>query len=396
VLSLRTVLVLALLAAAGCTDPAPPDGPAIIGGVARIELPLFTTRNVDLLFVIDNSPVIAPQRAKLLDNYRRFIDVLETFPGGLYDLHIGVVTADVGTRGAFDSSGPSIGTGPGSCTSEGDRGELRRAPSIDGNFLFDIARPDGTRERNYTGSLADAFVQLADVGAAGCIYPRPLEAMQRALGNPANEGFRRDDALLAVVLLTNDDDCSFGSWSAIGTTLDRSQCTTNAGALVPIDRYVAALHSSTVAVLGAFASPGAPACADASPAPRLAAFLDAFPSRSGAASICGSDLGAPLSLVRQIWPRLSLALPCFGEPVLDVDPAADGLQADCAAWYSYRDRGAPVERLIPACRGDAPGPCWQLRRDPQLCAGELVEFRDHPRGFDGESGARAIIECVSR
>jgi hypothetical protein len=60
--------------------------------------------------------------------------------------------------------------------------------------------PDGARERNYTGSLADAFVQLGDVGTAGCIYTRPLEAMRRALGDkPANAGFYRDDAALAVV-----------------------------------------------------------------------------------------------------------------------------------------------------------------------------------------------------
>src|SRR5262249_28936173 len=145
-------------------------------------------REIDLLFVIDDSPAIAPQRAKLLDNYRRFIETLGAFPGGLPDVHIGVVTADVGTRGAWDSAGPAIGAGPGACTSEGDRGELRRAPGIDGNFLSDVARPDGTRERNYSGSLADAFARLADTGAAGCTYARPLEALRRALASPANDG----------------------------------------------------------------------------------------------------------------------------------------------------------------------------------------------------------------
>jgi len=394
---------VALALAAGCTDPAPPDGPALIGGVERIQLPLRTTRDVDLLFVIDSSPAMAPQRAKLLENYRRFIEVLEAVPGGLYDLHLGVVTADAGTRGTWDSSGPALGTGPGSCTSEGDRGELRRAPAIDagfaGNFLIDLAHPDGTRERNYTGSLADAFAQLADVGAAGCTFPRPLEAMQRALASPANEGFRRPGALLAVMLLTNDDDCSFGSWSFTSGALDRSRCTADPGGLVPIDRYAAFLRTtgaSGFALLGAFAPPAAPACDDARPAPRLAALFEALQGRSSAASICEPDLGAPLATIRPFSPLLSVGLPCFGGPLLDVDPAADGLQVDCAAWYSYQDRGAPFEPRIPACRGDAPGPCWQLHRDPQLCPGELVEFRDHPRGLGAESEAYATIECVSR
>jgi len=401
-LTLLAAAAAAAAAAAGCTEPAAWDGPAITAGVERIEVPLITARNVDLLFVIDDSPAMAPQRAKLLESYRRFIAVLETIPGGLYDIHIGVVTADVGTRGTWDSSGPAIGTGPGSCTSEGEGGELRRASSVDGNFLSDVSRPDGTRERNYAGSLADAFAQLADVGAAGCTYPRPLEAMRRALANPANAGFRREGAALAVMLITNDDDCSFGSWSLTGGTLDRSRCAANAGLLVPTEAYLAALKSSAgvagrVFMLGAFEPPGAPACADARPAPRLAAFLDGFPDRSAATSICGSDLEAPLALLRPLTPFLSLGLPCFSGPLLDVDPLADGLQADCAAWYSYLDRGAPVEQRIPPCRGDAPGPCWQLRREPpELCTGEVVDLRDNPRGFDGAAEARAIIECVSR
>jgi hypothetical protein len=402
-MSLRLSLGLALVVIAGaCAEPASQDGPGITGAVTRLLIPMTSNHNLDLLFVIDNSPGIAPQRAKLLASYRRFIEVLEAFPGGLPDIHIGVVTTDLGTRGAYDPGpGPSIGTGDGSCTPDGDRGDLRRAAAVDGNFLSDILRPDGTHERNYTGSLADAFVQLADAGAAGCTYARPLEAMRRALaGNPANAGFLRDNAFLGVVLLTNDDDCSFGSASFTGNDLDRSRCTTDAGSLVAIDEYVAFLKSikgdpNRVYVMGGFAPPGAPTCADVRPAPRLAALLDRFPDRSHAVSICEPDLGEVLGGIAQL-PKVGLGAPCFSVPLLDVDPAADGLQADCASWYSYGDGGALVEELVPACRGDAPGPCWQIRHEPQLCLDrELFDFRDPPR-FGAGFEAEVIIECVSR
>jgi hypothetical protein len=358
---------------------------------------------VDLLFVIDSSPGAAPHRARLLEGYRRFIEVLEGFHGGAPDLHLGVVTADVGTRGAYEPGpGPSIGAGPGACSSEGDRGELRRIAPAGGTFLVDVARPDGARARNYEGSLADAFSRLADVGAAGCAYARPLEAMRRALENPANAGFRRERALLAVALIASGDDCSFGNASFIGGVLDPARCTANAGSLVEVGDYVASLQAAAddpdrVMVLGAFAPPGGPACADAAPAARLAAFLGGLPGHVHAVSICEPDLGGLMAPIGRTHLR-SLAAPCFSAPLLDTDPAAEGLQPQCAAWYSYRDGDAHIEEIVPPCRGDAPGSCWQIRHDPRICTswGELLELRGPRRAFGEGSHPRSIVECASR
>jgi len=404
-MTIRLLLALALAVIAGaCTEPASSDLPAVSSAVARIELPVAMNRKLDLLFVIDDSPGIAPHRAKLLDGYRRAIEVLESLPGGLPDLHLGVVTTDVGTRGAHDNGpGPSIGTGAGACTSDGDRGDLRRTAAVGGGFLSVHGLPDGTRERNFTGSLADAFVQLADVGAAGCTYARPLEAMRRALGgNPANAGFRREHAFLAVVFLTNDDDCSFRSASFATPDLDRSRCSMFPGSLVEPDEYATFLRSSgpdpqDVLLLGGFAPPSEPVCADARPAPRLAGFFDRFPNRSDIVSICEPDLGELLSLLSGL-PKSTLGAPCFESPVLDVDPVADGLQPDCASWYSYLDGGEPIEETIPACRGGEVSPCWELRQDPQNCfsGGEGLVYRNQRQTFDETTDARAIIECVIR
>jgi hypothetical protein len=66
------------------------------------------------------------------------------------------------------------------------------------------------RCRNYSSeNLADSFTCLAMLGTQGCGFTQPLEAMLKALdGQPANAGFLRDDSLLAVVFVTDDDDCS--------------------------------------------------------------------------------------------------------------------------------------------------------------------------------------------
>jgi hypothetical protein len=389
-------------AAGACTDGTLRGGPGVTGGVTRIDIPMAVNSNIDVLFVIDDSPGMAPQRDKLLASYRRFMEVLALYPGGVPDLHIGVITADVGTRGPADlDPGPTIGAGPGSCTSDGDRGELRRAAAVTGSFISDLARPDGTRARNYTGSLADAFLQLADVGAAGCTYPRPLEAVRRALGdNPANAGFRREDAYLGVVLISNGDDCSFGTNLFTDGQLDRSRCTTSSGSLIPIDDYAAFLKTIVpdplrIMALGAFEPPASSTCADASPAPRLAGFLDRFPNRDTLVSICEADLGP---LMTGLGPLLktTLGAPCLNPSPLDVDPATAGVQPDCAAWYGYRLDGALVEERIPPCVADQPGPCWRLSHDEVSCpSGELVDFRDQ-RLFGLFDEAHLVMECVSR
>jgi hypothetical protein len=203
-----------------------------------------------------------------------------------------------------------------------------------------------------------------------------------------------------IVPITSDEDCSFGSSLFVGDTLDRSRCTTEAASLMPVGEYVASLKalkvdSHKVVVLGAFAPPGAPACADVRPSARLDALVAGFPNRGQAISICEPDFGELVDY--PVLLKSTVGLPCFYEPLLDVDPATDGLQVDCAAWYTYRDGDALVEELLPYCAGDAPGPCWHIVQSQQFCpgAGQQVQFRDE-RLFGVDTEARVTIECVSR
>ena len=50
---------------------------------------------------------------------------------------------------------------------------------------------------------------MAKVGAGGCGFEQHLEAARKALNNnPANAGFLRPDAYLAVIIIADEDDCS--------------------------------------------------------------------------------------------------------------------------------------------------------------------------------------------
>ena len=197
---------------AGCSDPPASVDPTT---VEIKDIPINVNRDVDLLFVIDDSPAMADQQASLAAGFPRLLDVLSTVPGGLPNLHLAVVTSDMGSKGADDPTpAPGIGTlGSGGCAGLGKAGNLQLfgAPVSGGAYASDIRlEPSGLRQVNYTGALADVFARMAKAGAGGCGFEQHLEAMKQALQptNTMNQGFLRPDALLAVVFLADEDDCS--------------------------------------------------------------------------------------------------------------------------------------------------------------------------------------------
>lgn len=213
-MTIRVGLVVALLGACGGgggglpgLDGGPPEDPY----KPVTEFPVTVNRNIDMLFVVDDSGSMQDKQANLANNFPNFINVLNAQEGGLPDIHLGVVTTDMGTSASSGAPGPGIGTvGQGGCANTGDDGVLQtNGAAVTGKFISDIRQTDGTRLKNYTGDLATVFAQMAKVGATGCGFEQPLAAMRRALANTtANPGFLRPDALLAVVFLTDEDDCS--------------------------------------------------------------------------------------------------------------------------------------------------------------------------------------------
>ncbi len=215
--SLLSLLGLGLLA--GCPDRTISEVNPQQGRVEYKDIPVTVNRDIDILFVIDDSPSMLDKQTNLKNNFPNFINVLNTIEGGLPNVHLGVVSSDLGTKGADEATpGPGIGSGPGSCSGNGKSGNLRTDALVSGAFISDSKNTDGTRTTNYMGSLASAFSAIASAGAAGCGFEQHLEAAKRALNNnPANAGFLRPNAFLALVFIQDEDDCSISKAALLGT-----------------------------------------------------------------------------------------------------------------------------------------------------------------------------------
>lgn len=200
----RTRILLASLLLASCGNEVD------VGDLHEVmSLPLRPPTKLDILFVVDNSPTMIEEQQSLASAAARILDAY-SFNMVQWDLHIGVVTTDMGTAAANPGGdwGPDVGTGEsGSCSGHGEDGALRRGttPGVmrDGYIAY------GPGIGNYEGTPAATFSELVQVGDTGCAFEQPLHAMRRALESPANRGFLRADANLAVVIVANEDDCSF-------------------------------------------------------------------------------------------------------------------------------------------------------------------------------------------
>jgi hypothetical protein len=199
------------LAAGACRGDSQGGGEDLRPTVA--ELPATPNRDLDLLFVIDDSIGMFEKQTDLAASLPALVERLEAVPGGLPNLHVGVVSTDMGTQ-ASDSPTPAppIGQlGQNGCSGTGKGGALQLgyipAP-VTGPYLIDVEGTGG-RTRNYTGDLAAAIGQMVRLGGAGCEIEQPLAALRAALDNhPSNAGFLRRDALLGVIFLGDEDDCS--------------------------------------------------------------------------------------------------------------------------------------------------------------------------------------------
>ena len=216
-----TVVGLGLIA---CISP-PLESPLPVSGrVHPIFIPQNLKNKVDLLFMIDNSNSMDAMqnelKAKFSQFFKPFMDLADK--GTFADLHIGVVTSDYGA-GATGAPGCT----PSGLQGGGDQGKLqgigRKAAGTcvkpkGTNFIHYAFGPSGPSKSNLPGmqGLVETFTCMASVGSSGCGFEHQLESVYAALHNniPDNQGsqndpgFVRDDALLVVVFLTNEDDAS--------------------------------------------------------------------------------------------------------------------------------------------------------------------------------------------
>lgn len=156
-----------------------------------------TCERVDFLFVVDNSQSMADNQAKLVANFGALLGGVEEAIEPLESMHLGVVTSD---NYAHNSSECRHLGGLVVQTGGPQSSQARCGPFADGhNYMTE------------NDLLADTFSCAASVGTDGSgsesILYSALLAVSPPLTDPGqcNAGFMRDDALLVVVLITDED-----------------------------------------------------------------------------------------------------------------------------------------------------------------------------------------------
>jgi hypothetical protein len=158
-------------------------------------------RKVDYLFVIDNSASMLTYQRQLVESFGVFIDGVEQTQASLESVHLGIVTTDTysGNVDNPDTSCLALG-GLITKTHGHNSSEMQCGPYAEGHGYM--------TERD---DLETTFPCAAQVGTTGNNEERPLEALTSAvvdLDQPGlcNDGFIRDDALLVVVMVSDEDD----------------------------------------------------------------------------------------------------------------------------------------------------------------------------------------------
>ncbi len=239
---------LAITSVAGCLDH--PLKPVELkkGQEDEREVQINVNKDVDILFVIDNSGSMGEEQANLAANFGAFVDVLEAEEVKA-NYRLGVTTSDNGNPWC-----PPAQTTPeggnlvlSSCTTrlnefqfgdvdvqdlactdicDLDAAALEILPTttdVDPNpvprkWLENI---NGKKNIPETTSTTDAFRCFGPQGINGCGFESQLESMYLSLvravsAKEANYGFLRSSAILAIVFVTDEADCSYNKdWSDI-------------------------------------------------------------------------------------------------------------------------------------------------------------------------------------
>lgn len=218
------------------------------------SVPTAATYKIDLLFVVDNSNSMREEQAALRAQFPMLIQLLldntaigggDDVVAGAQDIHLGVVSTDLGAPGV---------TGIFGCTGTGNDGLLNNVAAADvvgcsattyaPRFLSYVA---GTGD---PAQLATDLSCLAALGTDGCGFEMQLESMLKSVwpgddgritfladpasgfgmtgqagpGFPNGDFVRNDDeddvSVLAVVMVTDEEDCSSNDTAHLAPAFD--------------------------------------------------------------------------------------------------------------------------------------------------------------------------------
>lgn len=227
------------------------DGDGDVDG--DVSWPTEGCTAVDILFVVDDSGSMSEEQSNLARNFPEFISRLEAYrtPADTQlDYRVGVTTSSREnlhvdssvtylqggprcTETADCPNAPPVGNHtcecpsrgyeecskvcPGNCYCEPPGTTMNVATNCEGEDGRLIA-PSGYTEPWIQGPgdhVSTAFSSIAQVGTSGCGLEMPLYAVEHALSSEyrsapgeTNRGFLREDSLLMLIIITDEDDCS--------------------------------------------------------------------------------------------------------------------------------------------------------------------------------------------
>jgi hypothetical protein len=147
---------------------------------------VYEPRKIDILWVVDNSGSMQTSQENLANNFQSFIQKFHTLK---FDFHIGVGATD-NWKALIDPSLSPFGL-------------LRDGADTtahSGIFIINRDTPD----------LINTFMTNVRLGIKGTGDERAFQSLRSALIHPGNSDFRRNDAYLAVIIVSDEDDFSHG------------------------------------------------------------------------------------------------------------------------------------------------------------------------------------------
>jgi hypothetical protein len=340
------LLAFAALALAGCNDsnfvdgtsatptappqtptPTPSPTPTPVSSVGELYHQTYADRKVDVLWVVDNSGSMSDKQMQLGN---AFTDFVQGFIALNLDYQLGVVTTDL--------------------SNSSQSGKLQGSPT----FLTPA-----------TPNIVSTFQSRVNVGTSGDATERGLGAAKAALSEPLrsgfNAGFLRDDAVLSVLFLSDEDDQSSGTWQDYayffgGLKADPSK-----------------LH--VTAIVGDLGT-GCSGAGTASAGDRYIYTVDAL---SGTvSSICASDFQVTLSDLGSIVAALAATFPLQFQPIpgtIQIKIDGQTVPSSAATWH-YN----PVSNEIAFAADAIPAECANVEIDYALAPGQNVTdpVYEHP------------------
>jgi enamine deaminase RidA (YjgF/YER057c/UK114 family) len=252
---------------------------------------VFECDKLDLIFVVDNSGSMREEQDNLASNFPSFVQVLDqakSKKGNPINYRVAVTTT--GRDVKYTQQTP---IGPFPMDEKGDNGAFLQKSNCN--------MPRRWLEKGDPG-LANSFSCISKVGTGGPSFEMPLEALRMALNervsDGTNAGFQRPDALLGVVILTDEDDCSRRDNNF---TIGLEDCK-SMPEIVPVSDYVSALDNAARGsgrwALSVIAGMGPGKCTssfgEAVEAHRLKGLVTAAGQNGTSSSICSGDLTTAL------------------------------------------------------------------------------------------------------